>query len=256
MFRLPVSGLVVTIRPLVGEDDLLLQEQRASATELALTLVSRLTRPADGSVVQWGELTITDLEAVLLLIRQVAVGDLIEADVSCLQPECGARITVSFRISEYLSYHQSHRPRELAADGEGWFRLHEQPVKFRLPAAVDLLAVNGERRPDRELLRRCIQPKTIPAKLRRRVVSAIAAMAPNLSGEVQGECPECHRCLGVYFDVQKYVLHELRDRASQVYDDIHLLALNYRWSEENILLLPRSRRVLYAELLRQQERLG
>jgi len=78
------------------------------------------------------------------------------------------------------------------------------------------------------------------------------AMAPNLSGEMQGECPECHRRITVYFDVQKYVLRELRDRASRVYEDIHLLALNYRWSEESILLLPRNRRILYAEMLRQE----
>jgi hypothetical protein len=252
MFRLPVSGLEVTIRQPVGEDDLLLQETRASSTALALALVSRLVRPSDGSVVQWSDLTITDLEALLLLIRKVVVGDVIEADLACVQPECGARITVSFRISEYLSHHQSRRPKEMAAADQGWFRLHEQPVKFRLPAAGDLLAVMESAKPDRELMRRCIQPETIPAKLRRRVESAMEAMAPNLSGEMQGECPECHRRITVYFDVQKYVLRELRDRASRVYEDVHLLALNYRWSEESILLLPRNRRILYAEMLRQE----
>jgi hypothetical protein len=252
MFQLPVSGLEITIRQPVGEDDLLLQEMRAPSTALALALISRLVRPADGSVVQWSELTITDLEALLLLIRKVVVGDLIEADLSCLQPGCGTRITVSFRISEYLSRHQSRRPKEMAAVGEGWFCLHEQRVKFRLPAANDLLAVMERPRPDRELMRRCTEPETIPAKLRRRIESAMERMAPNLSGEMQGECPECHNRVNVYFDVQKYVLRELRDRASRVYEDIHLLALNYRWSEESILLLPRHRRMLYADMLRQE----
>jgi hypothetical protein len=256
MFRLPVSGLEVTIRQPVGEDDLLLQESRVSDAALALALVSRLVRPADGSAVQWSELVITDLEALLLLIRKVVVGDLIEADLSCPQPECGTRITVSFHIGEYLSHHQSRCPREITADGEGWFRLHEEAVKFRPPAAGDLLEVMGKPRPHRELMRRCIQPEIIPTKLRRRVVNAMATMAPNLSGEVQGECPECHRCIAVYFDVQKYVLCELRDRASRVYEDVHVLALAYRWSEESILLLPRNRRVLYADMLRQQEGLG
>ncbi len=253
MFRLPVSGLQVTIRQPVGEDDLLLQETRGSHTSLALALVSRLVGLADGSVARWSELTITDLEALLLLIRKVVVGDLIETDVSCPQAECGTRITVSFCISEYLSYHQSRRPREIAADGDGWFRLHEQPVKFRIPAAGDLLAVMGKPRPDRELMRRCTQPESIPAKLRRRVVAALATIAPSISGEMQGECPEGHRRIGVYFDVQKYVLPELRDRATRVYEDVHLLALNYQWSEESILLLPANRRIMYAETLRRLE---
>lgn len=256
MFRLPVSGLEVTIRQPVGEDDLLLQETHPSQTALALLLISRLVRPVDGTVVRWSELTITDLEALLLLIRKVVVGHVIEADVSCPQPECCTRITVSFPISEYLSYNQSRRPREMVTDGDGWFRLHEQPARFRLPAAGDLLAVMGKPKPDRELIRRCIQPETVPAKLRRRVVGAIATMAPSLSGEMQGECPECHRHISVYFDVQKYVLRELSDRARRVYEDVHLLALNYRWSEESILQLPRNRRILYAEMLLRQEALG
>jgi hypothetical protein len=252
MFQLPVSGLEITIRQPVGEDDLLLQETRASNTAVALALISRLVRPVDGSVVQWSELTITDLEALLLLIRKVVVGDLIEADLACVRPECGARITVSFHISEYLSHHQSRRPKRMIAAGEGWFGLHQHPVKFRLPAAADVLAVMEATKPDRELMRRCMQPEGIPAKLRRRVESAMEAMAPNLSGEMQGECPECHERVTAYFDVQKYVLRELRDRASRIYEDVHLLALNYHWSEESILLLPRNRRILYAEMLRQE----
>lgn len=257
MFRLPVSGLQVTIRQPVGEDDLLLQETRGSDTSLALMLVSRLVEAADRSTVKWSELTITDLEALLLLIRKVVVGDLIEADIACLQDECRARITVSFRIGEYLSYHQSRRPRKMSADGEGWFHLQEQPVKFRLPVANDLLELVGAWRPERELVRRCIQPETVSGRLRRRVVGAMAAMAPNLSGEVEGECPDCHHRISAYLDVQKYVLDELRGRASRVYEDVHLLALNYQWSEESILLLPRNRRVLYVELLQQdREQVG
>lgn len=252
MFRLPVSGLEVTIRQPVGEDDLLLQETHAFNTAVALALISRLVRPVDGSAVQWSELTITDLEALLLLIRKVVVGDLIEADLACVQPECGARITVSFRISEYLSYHPSRSPKETTAAGEGWFGLRQQSVKFRLPAAADVLAAMETAKPDRELMRRCIQPEDVPAKLQRRVERAMEAMAPNLSGEMQGECPECHQHVTVYFDVQKYVLRELRDRASRIYEDVHLLAFHYRWSEESILLLPRNRRILYAEMLRQE----
>ena len=252
MFQLPVSGLEVTIRQPVGEDDLLLQEARGPDTALALALVSRLVQPADGSVVQWSELTVTDLEALLLLIRKVVVDDLIESDLACVRPECAARITVSFHISEYLSYHPSRRPKETTAAGEGWFGLHEQPVKFRLPAAADVLAAMETAKPDRELMRRCIQPEDVPARLQRRIERAMEAMAPNLSGEMQGECPECHQHVTVYFDVQKYVLRELRNRASRIYEDVHLLALNYRWSEESILMLPRNRRILYAEMLRQE----
>lgn len=252
MFRLPVSGLQVTIRRPTGEDDLFLQETCASTTALALGLVSRLVRPADGSEAQWSNLTITDLEALLLLIRSAAVGDLIEADLWCATPECGERVTASFRISEYLARRPSRPPREIVAEGEGWFRLPDQPVKFRLPAANDLLAVLGENRPDREILRRCMEPEIMPAGLRRRVVQAMAAMAPSLSEEVQGICPECRQPISAYFNIQKYVVEEFRQRAARVHHDVHLLAFNYQWPEESILHLPRERRILYAERLRQE----
>src|SRR5271165_3461108 len=253
MFRLPVSGLQVTIRQPVGEDDLLLQESRLAHTDLALQLVARLVDAVDGSAVQWSALSITDLEVLLLLIRRMVVGDLIEADTYCQQGECGARLTLSFRITDYLSRCRSRRPRNLTSDGEGWFRFQTQAIKFRLPAAADLPALAAEQNPYRELTRRCIQPEKIPAELRRRVLGAMAAMAPIFSGEVQGNCPECHRPVSAYFDIPKYLLEELRALGTRVYEDVHLLALNYQWSEKSILMLPRNRRILYAELLQQHQ---
>jgi hypothetical protein len=251
MFRLPVSGLQVAIRQPSGEDDLFLQESRASITEVALGLLSRLAQPADGSTVQWSELAITDIEALLLLIRRSVMGDHIETDVVCTQPDCGARITISFGIGEYLSYHHARLPKGLVSDS-GWLRFPDQPIKFRLPTGADLLAVIDGRRPDRELIRRCLDPADSPAAQRRRAIAAMSTIAPNLSGAVCGQCVQCAQGVNVYFDVQQYVVQELRNHCNSVYPDIHLLAFHYRWSEESILSLPRARRSMYAQMLRDQ----
>jgi hypothetical protein len=54
------------------------------------------------------------------------------------------------------------------------------------------------------------------------------------------------------FEIVAFVLRELRDHAAAIYQEVHLLALNYQWPEEHILALPRERRTYYAEALRSQ----
>ena len=56
--------------------------------------------------------------------------------------------------------------------------------------------------------------------------------------------------MNFYFDVLPFVLRELRDHADSVFEDVHLLAMYYKWPEEDILALPRSRRLRYGAALR------
>ena len=81
-------------------------------------------------------------------------------------------------------------------------------------------------------------------------------LAPSLSQKLQGECPECGAGAALYFDAQQFVLLELRDQAVFLYDDVHLLAREYHWSQAEILALPRSRRTRYAEMVRQERSLA
>ncbi|NJL68692.1 MAG: hypothetical protein HC894_22160 [Microcoleus sp. SM1_3_4] len=49
---------------------------------------------------------------------------------------------------------------------------------------------------------------------------------------------------------------ELRQQAVSIYEEVHLLATQYQWTEAAILRLPRDRRRQYAERIRQQRRLA
>jgi hypothetical protein len=73
-------------------------------------------------------------------------------------------------------------------------------------------------------------------------------MAPPLSGELEGACPECGTRMPVYFDVLDYVLRELRQRAASLFEDVHILASRYHWAEDVILRMPAYRRQTYVEL--------
>jgi hypothetical protein len=79
--------------------------------------------------------------------------------------------------------------------------------------------------------------------------AAMETLAPSLYGDLDGGCPECSATVRIAFDPQRYVLAELREHAAFVYEEIYLIAGHYRWSEREILALPRVRRARYAELV-------
>jgi hypothetical protein len=267
--RLPVSGLVIDIRHPTGREDTLLLEATSNDPRLALVLGECLGRGADGTLVDWRSLSVTDLDVFILRLRQHLIGDRIRADVKCHAPNCGKRIDVDFSIDAYLDHHLPNSQLRLrgwsvnpAGDEPGWFCLAPRPsgrhdpalagqVRFRLPTVGDLHALRRLPDADEELARACIRPAELPARMRRVVEVAMEAMAPSLSGDLEGRCPECGARVPIYFDARQYCLQELRDRASFVYEDIDLLAQRYHWSEEAILAMPQSRRASYAELARQ-----
>jgi hypothetical protein len=266
--RLPVSGLPVEIRHPTGREEMLLLERPAGSAEVALALAQRLGRAADGTPVAWCELPVTDLDAFLLYIRQALIGDRLTSDVLCRAPDCGRRIEISFSIATYIQHHQPRRsgnPRRgwiLATSDEapGWFLLTPKPtlagsrspeLRFRLPTIGDELAAASLPDGEPELVRRCIRPDNWPLRTRRIIEAAMQVMAPPLSGDLEGICPDCGARITVYFDPRQFCLQELRNRAAFVYEDIDTLAQRYCWSEHAILAMPNTRRASYAELARQ-----
>jgi hypothetical protein len=250
LVRLPVSDIEVFLRLPAGAEDLMLLESTAD-TYLALALVQRVAHPTDAPV-EWPNLPVTDLDVLVLRLRQMVLGDLIQAEASCPVAGCGARIDVTFSLDAYLDHHQPRSARSAEpADEPGWFRLHDTSVVFRLPTVADQLAVAGLSRPTPALVRRCIRPWDAGARLVRRVENAMEALAPSLAHELEGVCPECGTAVAVYFDPRQFCLQELRDQAAYIMEDTHLLAAHYHWPEEQILALPRQRRIQYVELVRQ-----
>jgi hypothetical protein len=252
MLRLPVSGLQVIIRQPTGAEDVFLQEMRGANAAVALELIGRLVRTADGAPVDWREISVSDLETLLLVLRQATVGDLISTEVRCPAAGCEARVDVAFRIGEFLASRKANRPQRVKDLGDGkWFAVKHDGdgVEFRLPTGGDLLAIDGHPAPYRELGQRCIRPAGLTSASWRRAESAMEALAPRFSSILTGECPECGIAFECYFDALLFVLRELRSHAAGVYQDVHLLALHYKWPEQEILALPRNRRTAYVEML-------
>src|SRR5215475_7467161 len=103
-FRLPISGLSVHIRHPTGEEDVLLAEARGDDAALAVALAERLGSASDGTAIDFRALSVTDLDAFVLKLRQMLIGDTIRADVTCRAPSCGKPLDVSFGIDAYLGH--------------------------------------------------------------------------------------------------------------------------------------------------------
>ncbi len=93
MYQLPVSHVNVSFRQPNGTEDILLLESPSGDAHLALELCQRL---ADAPDLDWLSLPLTDLDALLLTIRQTVIGSSILSDVLCTA--CDTRFDVRFAI--------------------------------------------------------------------------------------------------------------------------------------------------------------
>jgi hypothetical protein len=256
-FALPVSGLTVGVRAPTGAEDVLLAEGTPGDPALALALIERLA--SSEAPTDWSALAVTDADTIFVRLRQFLLGDRIVADLDCANAACGRRVDVSFGLDAYLGHHRPKPARGRgwsaapAAGESGWFMLDDKSGKtrFRLPTLGDLIVVSGSPDPADQLARRCAPADPPGSAPPRALETAMRALAPALSGPIQGRCPDCGADFEVGFEARVYCLRELRDRARFVYDDVDVLAERYHWSEQAILALPNPRRQIYAERARQ-----
>jgi hypothetical protein len=253
---LPVSGVTVSLKHPTGHDDVLLLESGMSNPELVLELASRLAvvvnKPSGILAdLNWANLTVTDLDVLVLLIRQMVMGDLIRTDVVCPNRVCMERFDISFRVSDYIEHHKPENPRGIKPSAkEGWFEYATANLSFRLPTAADQAAISYSANKELLLTERCVRPTHLPAKQLERIEKAMSALAPSLCHAIEGVCPECGTLAEIMFDPQQFCLTELRYQAALVYEDVCLLAKNLHWSEVDILSMPNPRRSQYREMLR------
>lgn len=263
---LPVSGRRALIRALTGAEELLLLEAPDDDLALALAVMTHVAHESAGDRPDaWLQLTPTDLDFFILRLRQLMLGDRILCDVRCQAPGCKARIDVSFSIDQYLDHHLTACGRlrgrgwiAESTDEPGWFCIKDSrraarsgaDAVFRLPTAADLLDVATQRDAAAELTRRCIRSEPESVRQRRLAEAAMEGIAPNLSQNLQGRCPDCAANVDIHFDPRHYCLRELRDRAKFVYQDVDAIARSYHWSESDILALPLMRRIRYADAAR------
>jgi hypothetical protein len=247
MLRLPISGAHVRWRPVTGHDEIAVAESGVGIPA-ALALATACAVEVQGY--PWEALPLGDLDFLVAARRREARGDTFVAAGSC--GDCGEAVDVRLGITAYVAHHAPRRPRGAVPAADGWWQLNPA-LAVRVPTVGDVLAAAAEDDPRGALLRRCTRGEDgAPVRGGRLLTAAergMAALAPTLRGEVDGSCPECAATVLLEVDLRELCMSDLRFLADGVYDEVHLLASTYGWSQSDILDMPVSRRGRYADLI-------
>jgi hypothetical protein len=133
-----------------------------------------------------------------------------------------------------------------------------QQIRLRLPTGADQERI-AEVSPEEAvlcLLESCIitvngdqvpvgYGKSMGVLMMERIEEALEAVSPQVATSLTTVCPECQE--EVIVNINPYRLYT--DGYDDLYQEVHVLARNYHWSEENILSLTRNRRRKYLRLI-------
>lgn len=216
---------------------------------LELRFASGRTPPASELV---GGLTAGDREALLLRLRQVSFGDRLGLVLTCDEPECGEVMDLELTVGDLVC-----PPADRAAAIHEWRAAPDgPPLRFRLPTWSDLesvapIATGDEDRAAAALARLCLVegPPASDRTLVDLLDLRIAEFDPQAEIELSVTCPECGAAFTSELDAGDLLCAEVVARQGDLDLAVHLLALHYHWSEDDILDLPIARRRRYVEAL-------
>jgi hypothetical protein len=240
------------LRPLTGADEAFLGEEAGGllpaqrTTALLARCLERLgplAAPVPPDAV--AALGAGDREALLLHLRRISIGDRVRAVVAC--PHCAEAMDLDLRVGDLL-----------VAPYDAWPEHHEAVVdgrttRFRLPTGADQEAVapaalDDPRAAAALLLARCVEGEVTPA-VAEAVPELMAELDPQAEIVLDAECAACGGRLSAPFDPGDYLYREVLVARHGLLRQIHTLALNYGWSERDILALPSRKRATYLGLL-------
>jgi hypothetical protein len=250
----------VALRAVGGEDEVFILDTEGVLPGARATALLARCLP-DGDRLAY-TLTVGDREALLLHLRRLTIGEVLDCILRCPAESCDEPMEIALGVGDLLvaPYREVRASYEAVVEEEG----ARYDVCFRLPTAADLddtvaLARSDPERGAGEILRRCVlraarngavlDAADLPATVRSAVAGAMAERDPQAELELDLCCPVCGTSFSTLFDTATFFLRELEERAGRLLGEVHTLALHYHWSEAEILRLPARRRALYLALV-------
>lgn len=168
-------------------------------------------------------------------------GDTLNGFTECVQ--CGEKLEFDFDL-EQIAEAPALELQDFVTVGR-W--------KFRLPTSRTVAAaLNGGdvATADRRLLEQCLAepeegvPTWSAAEIS--VIEERLSEADSLAEIlIHFDCPECGASFEETLDLGSFLWSEIEDSARRLFDEIHLLASSYGWTEEEVLRLSSRRREAY-----------
>lgn len=183
-------------------------------------------------------LSIAACDFALLDLRRRVFGRYLAGHLDC--PHCGEALEFEIDATRFSPADGSDQA--IIAGG-----LH-----FRLPTTSDVAAavrIGNDIDAARLLARRCCLdavdnvPDATVAEWDAKLAECEYASAVRL----QIACVACGAAFSETIDVAAFLWEEMEERASVLFDDIHILASHYGWSERDVLSMSAGRRAIYIQ---------
>jgi hypothetical protein len=259
-----MSGdLISRLRPISGFEEELIAaraDQRNTAAlcneVLARCLVPPGADPARASA-EIDALSVAERDQALVALRRRSFGDRVQCEVTC--PACQAVNEVDFDLAA-LPVPGAPERRSVQVERDGL------RAAARLPTAADQAALIGgggtaaERRT--ALLARVLERlgdehgpfdadavRGLPSAVRLAIEEALEAEMPDLDLAMEVSCAACGAGFSAPLELVDFFFSELTRHAGALLREVHRLAREYHWAEQEILALPWPRRRAYLSLI-------
>jgi hypothetical protein len=250
------------LRPFaVVPDDLTIDFSAQGAPELVTAIIAGCTVLAEGKPTPaprffWDLPLGTRIECLLVIVG-LDGGDSFSLPLQCSNAACGEALEVDFTLGELLgSVDQADRDnievlrngkrialrRPTAADQEAW---RTRSYGSRPEAVRGIARSLMVEQPDDELDDEWLEI----------IEQTLDQHDPLVDFTVTVQCPACREHSPHRIDLAGFALRRLAASQARVFQEVHILAGHYHWSEPEILAIPPWRRVKYLALL-EREALG
>jgi len=208
-------------------------------------------------------LAVADRDLLIVCLRLLTFGPELWGVTQCPRDGCGSRLDFTFDLTTVAvpSGSQARLPSASVTRGA-----EAVTFRFREPDGTDQEAVAALARENPQeagltLLSRCVVewngepgvPKEVLRRLPPEFLSSIDGMMSagmtSFDWDVELSCTECDHRFAATLDIQSYFFQELRCCEDDFWQEVHLLASSYHWSEADILGLPRWKRKKYLGLI-------
>ncbi len=201
------------------------------------------------------QMSIGERDNALFLVRRDIFGRLMNCTLTC--PECNETI-------EWVSDLDILCKSDYHLDFEHELSLHHgnMELKFRLPNSEDLIQIwndNTDNDFSKKLAARCItsvkqgsrdvELEEISQLIIDQMEEAMEKADPMANIYFQLECPGCSHQWNEVFDILSYFWKEIDSWTRKLLQDVSILAINYGWTEKEILELSPFRRQYYLSVL-------
>ena len=245
----------------VVPSDLAIDFSGLATPELVTEIIAGCTLSAEGTPVParrffWDLPLGTRIECLLLIVG-LDGGDSFSLPLHCANTGCGEALEVDFTLGELLGSVEQEAQDNIEVLRNG------KRIALRRPTAADQVAWRGRSygsRPEavRGIARFLIveQPDDeLDDEWLEIIEQALDRHDPLIDFTVTVQCPACREHSPHRIDLADFALGRLAAGQAKVFQEVHLLAGHYHWSEPEILAIPPWRRAKYLALL-EREALG